>query len=231
MLPNLPNERRRHTLVSVLIVTIAVVALIPACSKNTNEAETSRPRSEAVTPTSPLTDSGDSESSGVVSDGELGVGGQTTRDTYPENFPCSLVTDEKISELGGGAFSGRARTTRISEETVSFNAKECLWEQVDGEDASTTGTVTEIYLQVSEAADFRSGKVTCHLLPNATGTVDGLGEGAQWAWTTQNDADRLGKLRVCTTTALYTVAVSGPDDEARLEATATAVVEQAMGAA
>ncbi len=141
------------------------------------------------------------------------------------------MSDEQVSEVAEITLKSRARTARISEGDITFNARECLWST--DSDATTPGTVSEIYLQASVATDFRSGEVTCHPLPNATGTVESVGNGvdkATWEWTSQNDTDGLGKLRACTTDALYTVAVTGPEDEATAKTFATKLIQLAIEA-
>lgn len=215
--PLYSTELRKTTVAFLILVVLSIA--VSACSSAENEDGTASPRSEAVTPTDPVT----GDSTAPLGDN---VAPQTNR---PTDFPCTLLTDAQVSSLAENELTGRARTSRISEGTITFNATECLWEPAQATTEEAQNAVTEIYLQVSEPADFRSGEVTCHPLPNATGTVEDLNDNAEWAWTQKDGSTKLGKLRVCTEVALYTVAVAGADDEPRLKSIATSIATQAIG--
>lgn len=214
---DLPRGRVSGPTIAITIV-IGLVTLLVGCSSGTGESSTSRPHSEVVTPTSGA--GGESPEASGPTSGDL-----------PTDFPCSLVSDTAVSDLAGGEFTGRQRTARVSEGNVAFDARECVWESAAAEGAPPTSGITQIYLQVATVSDTRSGKVTCHELPNATATIDGLGEGAGWEWTTRNGNEPLGKLRACSDTGLYTVGISGSSTEADLKHIARGLIEQAMAAA
>lgn len=127
-------------------------------------------------------------------------------------FPCSLLSQAEIDELAGNTLDpGDATTGDIIEDTVSYVAHTCSWTALGVTDP------VEVIVQVSRAEDFPSGSTLCPPLPGADSTVPGVGDEASWAFSGAGTSIEVGELRVCSSSAVISVMVSGPGSEQELQ--------------
>ena len=151
-------------------------------------------------------------------------GGATSAPVAADEYPCTLLLHATVEQLAGGALEpGDASTTLHDEDGVQWTAAECGWPSF-GQGA------IEVDLEITKADGFPSGTVGCPPLTAATGTVDGPGAPATWAWTDPGTQTTVGTLRVCDPTALVDVRVDGPVGEAALKAAAVGLAKAALAA-
>lgn len=139
-----------------------------------------------------------------------------------EEFPCTLITTEEMSELAGNPMGGGDLSVNVvDEDGVTYDGPECTWPAVEQGG-------TEVRLQVSRAEDFPSGTVGC---PPPTGEytdILNLGDSATWSVDSGTELE-VGTLRVCTPEAFVQVVADGPVGTG-VQAVALAVAQKAIAA-
>lgn len=206
----------RNRKLALAVTLSAVVLTAGACgggsSSDGEELAAGGPTTTATTPD----DSGDPSDDTAVDD--------TTTTTVEESqFPCDLVSQEKIDEIAGNPLdTGAVFTNHVTEDTESWTAMECSWTTMALDES------TEVILDVSLADDFPSGSVECPPIPGSSEPVDGLGTSAQWSWVDAGTTVTVGDLRVCSDDALVQVKVSGAIGGEALLAVARSTAEEAL---
>ncbi len=157
-------------------------------------------------------------------------GGGTTSPTSAtsataEEFPCDIVSQSDVAQaVGNPVEPGDGVTNHVSEDDVTFTARECSWSASPG----TAGS--EARLQVSRAADNDGTDPGCPPYPGTSTPVPGLGTAASWSWTDPGTSETVGTLRVCSAGGLVDVTITGSTSGDAHLAAARAIAEQALAA-
>lgn len=153
-------------------------------------------------------------------------GGKVTTSTtaaVDAEFPCDLVTETDLGQIVGNPVDpGDAITNQVTEDTVTFTARECSW--------SATGEVDEVRLQVSRKQDNGGQDPGCLPYPGTSTPVPGIGTSAVWSWVDAGTTSTIGTLRVCSAQGLVDVTISGSTSGDAHLAAARAVAEKALAA-
>ncbi len=149
----------------------------------------------------------------------------TTSGSAAAEFPCTLVTQADIEQFAGNPLdAGDAATNHVSEDTANWTEHACSWAKPDASNP------TEVTLAVARAADFPSGSVHCPRPVGSSTPVTGLGTSARWSFDASGGAINVGNLRVCTSTLLVDVNVTGPGSNAAQLKVARDVAGKALAA-
>lgn len=163
----------------------------------------------------------------ITTGGSTGGGGgtatSTTSSASAAEFPCDLVSQSDVGQVVGNPVdAGDAVTNHVTEDTVSYTARECSW--------SGSGAVDEVRLQVSRAQDNGGKDPGCPPYPGSSVPESGIGTSATWSWVDAGTTSTIGTLRVCSPQGLVDVTISGSTSGDAHLAAARAVAEKALAA-
>lgn len=145
----------------------------------------------------------------------------TTGSTFPEDYPCTLVDDAAAAQLFGNEVESDAVTNYVTENDNEWTNHDCEWTSLETD--PTEGT-----LAISEAADFPDGQVGCPEVLGDSVSLPDLGDSASWQYEDAGTTITVGNLRVCTSTGLVDIEVSGVGTEDELQAIAVELANTAL---